>query len=417
LWSGKPGASAYDYYYDWINLQNFNVNNAELKNYLLRVAGYWIKECDIDGYRCDVAWGIEKRNPDFWNEMKIMLKKLKPDIFLLAESPVSNYHEGSYLNINSTKFDAAYDWDFRGWSNTGLPAILNGNSSINQLNDIITASTPHNIYPLRFLENHNHPRAAALFGITKSKLGHTITFTVNGIPLIFAGGEMGEINFEPSWTDPANVKPYFKKLIALHKDYIKNSAKVIQLVNTQPASVYSYISKSDTFTVLTAANFSSQKLAYTIDFTSPEIPEKDYKIIDLLKDTSAEMSFTRLQSNIFSLKAWESKVYLMASAGNITTIDDHLLNQKKPDYYSLLQNYPNPFNTSTIIRYELPEAGNVALKVYNILGEEVITLVKGKVSAGKHEIIFNGNTLSGGIYFYKLIAGKFMQTKKFILLK
>ena len=96
-------------------MPNLNVNNAELENYLYNVAEYWIREFDIDGYRCDVAWGIEERNSNFWKVMRARLKNLKPEAFLLAESPADNLQEGHTLDIFNNKFDAAYDWELRGF--------------------------------------------------------------------------------------------------------------------------------------------------------------------------------------------------------------------------------------------------------------------------------------------------------------
>ena len=89
-----------------------------------------------------------------------------------------------------------------------------------------------------------------------------------------------------------------------------------------------------------------------------------------------------------------------------------------PGEYSLQQNYPNPFNPSTTIRFEIPSTSNVTLKVYNITGQEVASLVNNEVvSAGIKEIDFNAVNLSSGIYFYTLSAGDFKDTKKMILLK
>ncbi|MCB0748661.1 MAG: T9SS type A sorting domain-containing protein [Ignavibacteriae bacterium] len=85
--------------------------------------------------------------------------------------------------------------------------------------------------------------------------------------------------------------------------------------------------------------------------------------------------------------------------------------------FELSQNYPNPFNPSTIIRYTIPEAGNVSLKIYDVLGREVRTLINKELNSGEHEIEFDAGSLSSGIYFYNLKTGNFTSTKKLILLK
>jgi len=89
--------------------------------------------------------------------------------------------------------------------------------------------------------------------------------------------------------------------------------------------------------------------------------------------------------------------------------------------FNLGQNYPNPFNPSTVLRYEIGETRHVILKVYNILGKEVATLVNKEQSAGSYEVEFNasadGKELSSGVYFYKLQSGRFSETKKMLLLR
>lgn len=105
------------------------------------------------------------------------------------------------------------------------------------------------------------------------------------------------------------------------------------------------------------------------------------------------------------------------------------ISNKVPDKYKLEQNYPNPFNPSTIIRFNIPENGKVkmknsmvTLKVYNILGKEVTTLINENLKAGEYEVSFSisqfsGYSLSSGIYFYRLSTENFAETKKMILLK
>ncbi len=85
--------------------------------------------------------------------------------------------------------------------------------------------------------------------------------------------------------------------------------------------------------------------------------------------------------------------------------------------YVLNQNYPNPFNPGTTISYELPNSANVTIKVYDVLGNEIKTLVNNNEQAGKHQIYFNASDLSSGVYFYQMHAGNYSEIKKMVLLK
>jgi hypothetical protein len=88
-----------------------------------------------------------------------------------------------------------------------------------------------------------------------------------------------------------------------------------------------------------------------------------------------------------------------------------------PEEFTLEQNYPNPFNPETNIRFRIPEFGHVSLKVYDILGNEIATLVNEEKPAGSYEVDFNASALPSGVYFYRLEANGFSQTKKMILMK
>ncbi len=88
-----------------------------------------------------------------------------------------------------------------------------------------------------------------------------------------------------------------------------------------------------------------------------------------------------------------------------------------PQKFSLSQNYPNPFNPTTVISYSVPEKSEVTLKVFNLLGQEVATLVNSVQNVGAHEVNFNASNLSSGIYFYTIKAGSFTSTRKMMLIK
>ncbi len=96
-----------------------------------------------------------------------------------------------------------------------------------------------------------------------------------------------------------------------------------------------------------------------------------------------------------------------------TNVSDHeIIND-----FSLEQNYPNPFNPATTIKYQIAESGLVTLKVYNLLGQEVATLVNEEKTVGFYRIRFDGSNLASGVYFYRLQAGKFSDVRKLLLLK
>jgi hypothetical protein len=88
-----------------------------------------------------------------------------------------------------------------------------------------------------------------------------------------------------------------------------------------------------------------------------------------------------------------------------------------PDQFTLSQNYPNPFNPSTMINFALPVSGMVTLKVYDMVGREVATLVNSYTNAGSYSVSFDASQLSSGMYFYKLQSGEFAQVKKMMLVK
>jgi hypothetical protein len=115
-----------------------------------------------------------------------------------------------------------------------------------------------------------------------------------------------------------------------------------------------------------------------------------------------------------------ARIFKSTNGGNVFV---NQVGSELPSSYSLYQNYPNPFNPSTKIRFEIPlsKGGQRGLysmlKVFDILGKEVATLVNEKLQPGTYEVTFDGSNLTSGIYFYKLTSGDFMSIKKLVLLK
>ena len=107
---------------------------------------------------------------------------------------------------------------------------------------------------------------------------------------------------------------------------------------------------------------------------------------------------------------------LKTTNGGVSFVEENEINEMPTDY-SLTQNFPNPFNPTTKIRYSVPQSSNVIIKVFDILGNEIETLVNEEKQTGTYEIIWYAENLPSGVYFYQLKAGDFVETKKMLLLK
>lgn len=119
---------------------------------------------------------------------------------------------------------------------------------------------------------------------------------------------------------------------------------------------------------------------------------------------------------IWDEETWKNYYKYTYKYTSITSVENN--DGRLPSSYSLYQNYPNPFNPTTTIKFGLPEQGFVDLRVYNILGQEVIKLVNRELNAGYHEVNFGSNNLPSGIYIYKInVNGKFNSAKKMLLVK
>jgi hypothetical protein len=138
----------------------------------------------------------------------------------------------------------------------------------------------------------------------------------------------------------------------------------------------------------------------------------DYVYIDSLKNVSSGSIFYRLKSvNNDGSFQYNGNVEVVVSA--LTAVTTPAI----PNIYALNQNYPNPFNPTTTINYQVQKAGGVSLKVYDMLGREVATLVNGEKEAGHYSAMFDAAKLSSGTYIYRLQSGAFTETKKLVLLK
>ncbi len=164
---------------------------------------------------------------------------------------------------------------------------------------------------------------------------------------------------------------------------------------------------------------------FDIRFGSGRIAEDINNSVQSILFSGIEHPFTVRAENIDIRLQDESGIQINANlkSGEEITISDISINKLTvsgelvPVKYELQQNYPNPFNPGTTIKYSIAKQSNVTLKVYDMLGSEITTLVNEEKPAGVYEINFNASNLASGIYFYKIQAGSFVETKKMILLR
>ena len=147
------------------------------------------------------------------------------------------------------------------------------------------------------------------------------------------------------------------------------------------------------------------KIAF-VEGKGTTIETQDYTFVD-----------KNLQSGIYNYRLKQIDL-----DGTQEVVGELTVNLSLPEQFSLEQNYPNPFNPSTTIKYSIPASEFVTLKIYDVLGNEVASLVNEEKPAGTYEVEFNshsdeGQNLSSGFYFYKMQAGSYTQTKKLILMK
>jgi cyclomaltodextrinase / maltogenic alpha-amylase / neopullulanase len=239
-------------YFDWENLKNLNYDNPEVQRYMIEAFAYWVREFEIDGFRADAAWGVRERAPEFWPRLRDELKRIDPDLLLLAEASASD----PYYDI--VGFDAAYDWTSRlgewAWRDvfeagaptaTLLRAALIGSRIIEA--DARTSRSGALVF--RFLNNNDTgERFVTRYGAARTRLAATMLLTLPGLPLLYTGDEVGA-EFEPyaegpvlSWTDAHGLREHYARLVALRRDHAALRSQRLEILETShPDSVLAYV--------------------------------------------------------------------------------------------------------------------------------------------------------------------------------
>lgn len=172
--------------------------------------------------------------------------------------------------------------------------------------------------------------------------------------------------------------------------------------------------------VLTAG-VGSKKVGDELTHSSPKSPSANIVTFDFTYTAPSTTGNVTLYANGNSVNLnggsngdlWNFAPNKVIVVNPVTDIED----ESTISTFQLAQNYPNPFNPTTTIAFQIKEAGYATLKVYNLIGKEVATLVNEEKQVGKFEVKFDASNLSSGIYYYRLQSGNFTETKKMILLQ
>ena len=224
----------YNYYFDWINLPNLNYDNAEVRRFMTEAFSYWVREFDVDGFRVDAAWGIKERRPSFWLPWRRELKRIKPDLLLIAEASATDpYYFGH-------GFDAAYDWTPKlgDWAWDGV--FDDPRRVVQRLVPALTfygRGYARDALVFRFLNNND---TGARF-IVKHEKGLTLAaaallLTLPGIPELYTGDEIGasylpyDEEFPIDWTDRRKMRAAYAKLVHLRLELPALTSRRWQIV-------------------------------------------------------------------------------------------------------------------------------------------------------------------------------------------
>jgi cyclomaltodextrinase len=255
------------YPHDWSDVAELNYGNPKLRQYMMDMLKYWIREFDLDGFRCDVA---EEVPTGFWEDARVELDKVKPDIAMLAE--------GHKAELLLKAFDFDYSWPLH----SALTDVLQGRKSASDLRaswEKEFNEWPRGSLHMRFSDNHDERRAIARFGEPAALAASALVFTLDGLPMLYNGMEVGDTTesgapalFErlPVFWPIAQRRPefprFYKQMMALRRssNALRRGA-VEWLSNSDESRVLTYIRRAEGEEVLVAINLSNRPFSGSVE--------------------------------------------------------------------------------------------------------------------------------------------------------
>lgn len=304
-WYTKNDKGEIVYPETWQDVADLNYNNKSMQKAMLKAMTYWVKEFDVDGFRCDYAGGVPY---EFWEKARKKLEKIKP-VYMLAE-------DNSSMALLKYAFNSNYGWSLY----NDLNSIAKGSKKAESLKSYFLSTIktyPDGTYPLHFIDNHDEN---SWNGTVEERMGDAqqamlaLIFTAPGMPLIYSGQEVNlnhRLKFfekdEIIWDDFVNEE-LLTKLIHLKIDHKAlwngDAGGNIKFFETSSSRVLAYMREKDNDKVVAILNLSDRDVEAKINL------ENDYTGTDLF--TSEEITL-KSGENKFNLEPWE---FMILSSSN-----------------------------------------------------------------------------------------------------
>jgi cyclomaltodextrinase len=286
---------------DWADVADLNYDNPELRRYIIDVLKFWIREYDLDGFRCDVAGFVPT---EFWEAARQEVDKIKADTIWLAE-----WHEPDLL---VGAFNLDYSWSMH----SALDAVLHGTKSASHIRETWEAERakfPKNSLHMRFSDNHDERRAIARFGERGALAAQALAFTLDGVPMFYNGMEAGDTTesgfpalFEklPVFWQSEVRRPefprFYKSMIALRKNSIAlRRGDLRWLKNSDEDRILTFLRVSANEEILIAINttnapfFGSVEINGNFEEITPDVERKNTGLPSLSLDSFGFRIFRR----------------------------------------------------------------------------------------------------------------------------
>lgn len=280
------------HYFDWNNLENLNYDSPDVQQMIIEASAHWVRDYDVDGFRVDAAWGPSARAPHFWPRWSAELKRIKPDLLLLAEATA---RDGYY---SRSGFDAAYDWTGKLGQWAWQDAFIDERRTAERLRVALadTQALPSAATVFRFLNNNDTgARFITRYGIGPTRVAAAMLLTLPGLPSLYCGDEVGAA-FEPyrphgpiAWDDPHGLRVWYTRLIALRAQLPALRSRELRVLDLgAPDEVLAYLRPAveDNDSVLVLLNFRAAHTGVSLKEGIAGIG-RTVEMTDLLNDAEA----------------------------------------------------------------------------------------------------------------------------------